>query len=231
VLPAQAHTEREGTFTSGERRVQRFYPAAHPRGEVRADFQIATELGSLLGLNLKGKFPSLVFAQLCQETPGYQGLTYQKLAEVVEQWPIIGREDLYYGGTSYANKQGLGVQLESLDDEGIQQIPMPELPKGDLVAIPVTKLYDHGTMMLPSKVLHTRLVKPFIALNPADAQAQKATDGMMVNIDVSGDLTPATVIVTEDVPAGFALLPRSCGIPVVKPTAIQIRIAEAVETY
>ncbi len=27
VLPAQAYTEREGTFTSGERRVQRFYPA------------------------------------------------------------------------------------------------------------------------------------------------------------------------------------------------------------
>ena len=35
----------------------------------------------------------------------------QKLAEVVEQWPIIGREDLYYGGTGYKNSQGLGVQL------------------------------------------------------------------------------------------------------------------------
>ena len=27
VLPAQPFTEREGTYTSGERRVQRFYPA------------------------------------------------------------------------------------------------------------------------------------------------------------------------------------------------------------
>ena len=34
VLPAQAYTEREGSFTSGERRVQRFYPAVPPRGEI-----------------------------------------------------------------------------------------------------------------------------------------------------------------------------------------------------
>jgi NADH dehydrogenase/NADH:ubiquinone oxidoreductase subunit G len=33
VLPAQAFTEREGTLTSGERRVQRFYPAVPVTGE------------------------------------------------------------------------------------------------------------------------------------------------------------------------------------------------------
>ena len=62
-------------------------------------------------MELKGGFPSLVFPQICAETPGYADLTYQKLAEVSEQWPIMGREDLYYGGTGYENKQGLGVQL------------------------------------------------------------------------------------------------------------------------
>ncbi len=38
VLPAQAFTEREGTLTSGERRVQRFYSAVPPTGEVRGGF-------------------------------------------------------------------------------------------------------------------------------------------------------------------------------------------------
>ena len=32
VFPAQAFTEREGTFTSGERRVQRFYAAVPAEG-------------------------------------------------------------------------------------------------------------------------------------------------------------------------------------------------------
>jgi len=30
---------------------------------------------------------------------------------VREQWPIVGRGDLYYGGTTYENAQGLGVHL------------------------------------------------------------------------------------------------------------------------
>ena len=30
---------------------------------------------------------------------------------MTEQWPIVGRGDMYYGGTTYENKQGLGVHL------------------------------------------------------------------------------------------------------------------------
>ena len=44
VLPAQAYTERDGTFTSGERRVQRFYPAVPPLGETKADYAITAEI-------------------------------------------------------------------------------------------------------------------------------------------------------------------------------------------
>ena len=111
ILAAQAQVEREGTFTSGERRVQRFYPATTPKGESLPDFEIVARIGAKLGIELKGRFPSIVFPQLAKETAGYEGLSYQKLAEVTEQWPIIGRDDLYYGGTGYKNDQGLGVQL------------------------------------------------------------------------------------------------------------------------
>ena len=48
---------------------------------------------------------------LAAAVPAFQGISYPKLAEVSEQWPIIGRSDLYYGGTSYQNSQGLGVPL------------------------------------------------------------------------------------------------------------------------
>jgi NADH-quinone oxidoreductase subunit G len=43
VLPARAYTERDGSFTSGERRVQRFYPAVPPLGETKADYAITAE--------------------------------------------------------------------------------------------------------------------------------------------------------------------------------------------
>ena len=55
----------------------------------------------------------MVFYSIVSKFADYADLDYQKLAEVSQQWPIIGRDDLYYGGTGYANLQGLGVQLET----------------------------------------------------------------------------------------------------------------------
>ena len=49
VLPAQAFTEREGTLTSGERRVQRFYTAVPPTGESKADFAITAQISQSYG--------------------------------------------------------------------------------------------------------------------------------------------------------------------------------------
>jgi NADH-quinone oxidoreductase subunit G len=224
VLPALGPTEREGTFTTGERRVQRFYQVTHPRGEAKADFDIAAQLGGRQGINLKGGFPSRVFNQLSAEIDGYGGLSYKKLAEVSDQWPIIGRGDLYYGGTGYENKSGLGIQLPQIDHQTLARIKPAIEPAEKLIAVPVTKLYDRGTMTVPSELLHPRLVEPFITLNPADANALKATDGMTVNISVNDSYAPVVVIIDKNVPAGYALVPRSSGIGVNQPTEIEIKV-------
>jgi NADH-quinone oxidoreductase subunit G len=228
VLPALAPTEREGTYTSGERRLQRFYPVTRPRGEARADFDIAAQIGARLGIELKGRFPSLVFPQIVAAVPPYHGVTYQQLAQVREQFPIMSHGDLYYGGTGYENKQGLGVKLAPTGGELPASVASPPLPSGNLIAIPVTRLYDHGTMLRSSKVLHPRLVIPFVALNPADAEIQKATDGMTVNLSMGGATAPAVVTIDPQVPPGFAWVPFSCGFPLVEPTPIEIHIAETV---
>ena len=106
VLPAASWAEREGTFTNGERRVQRFYPAIPAPGR---DFQLAAEIGQRLGVTLP-RHAATLFLEIAASVPAYAGLSYQKLAEVVEQVPDVGGRDLYYGGTSYTNSQGLGVQ-------------------------------------------------------------------------------------------------------------------------
>src|SRR5215211_2410507 len=55
ILPARTFTEREGTLTSGERRVQRFYSAVPPTGEARADYSITAEVASHMGIELEGE--------------------------------------------------------------------------------------------------------------------------------------------------------------------------------
>ena len=48
VLPVQAYTEREGTFTSGERRIQRQFRHAEDAVHGSADF--VAHVGEELGL-------------------------------------------------------------------------------------------------------------------------------------------------------------------------------------
>jgi NADH-quinone oxidoreductase subunit G len=231
VLPSQAQTEREGTYTSGERRVQRFYPVVMPKGDTLADFDIAAKIGAIVGVELKDRFPSRVLPQITTEVADYAGMSYQKLAQVEEQWPIVGRGDLYYGGTSYENSQGLGIQLPTQGANGTLKVSdQPEShPEAQVVAVPITRLYDHDRLLLASKVLHPRLPVAYIVLNPKDGQALKATHGMTVGISVNDGPT-SNVIVQEDesLPQGFALLPRSMGVAIEKPSTFEIRIAEAI---
>jgi NADH-quinone oxidoreductase subunit G len=226
ILAAQSQVAREGTFTSGERRVQRFYPVTTPIGDSLPDFEIAARIGAELGIELKGRFSSIVFPQLAKDVPGYADLSYQKLAESPEQWPIIGREDLYYGGTGYKNDQGLGVQLAPLGGTVPSSAQTAVMPQAELIAVPVTTLYDHGTTLLPSEVLAPRTPAPYMVLNPADAEKQKATDGMTVSVTLNGASSTVVVIVDPNIPAGFALLPRSMGISISEPSTIEIRMAE-----
>ena len=101
------------------------------------------------------------------------------------------------------------------------------MPDAKLVAVPVSSLYDHGTTVYPSKVLHPRIPQPFIALNPKDAETQKATDGMTVNVNVNDTSATVVVKIDESIPVGFAVVPRSMGISLDGPAAIEIQVAEA----
>ena len=229
VLPVQAYTEREGTFTSGERRVQRFYPAVIARPGCKADFEIAGLVGARLGLDMESGIPARVMYRIANSIIEYQALgpnPYRKLAEVKEQWPIIGRSDLYYGGTTYDNTQGLGVQLQPASQRG-ELVPLgwiqpasEEPSAGGLVAVPVTRLYDCGQTVTPSTLLHSHIGEPYVVANPADLQgsvlrARIALNGVEMIVEVRQD---------ESVPVGHLLVPRSMGFPINAPSPVELHV-------
>ena len=51
-------------------------------------------------------------------------------------------------------------------------------------------------------------------------------DGMTVRVDVEGASANVVVKVDENIPAGFALVPRSMGVAIEKPAPIKIQVAE-----
>jgi len=232
VFPAQSSLEREGTFTSGERRVQRFYPVIYPPAGAKADYAVAGLVGAKLGAGVETRAASLVFARLCEETTAYAGLSYQKLAETAEQWPIVGRSDLYYGGTGYENSLGLGVRLAPaaatdgwLARQGFAQLPPAALarPAGSLLLVPVARLYDGGATLQPSKLLDERRVSAQLGVNPQTAAEFGWQAGASVAFKLNGADYSLPVVVDERAPDGAALLPRSCGVPLMVPALVKFK--------
>ncbi len=226
VLPAAAWAEREGTFTSGERRVQRFYPAVPARG--RPDFQIAAEVGAKVGVKLPMP-ASLVFAEMARDVPAYAGLTYSELAQVEAQWPDVGGVDLYYGGASYENQQGLGVQLKSGAERGepvaAGKVETHAAQREGLTLVPIIVLYDRGATFVRSLLMHPRLPGPYVDLHSADAAQLGVRNGERVTLSVNGTTTNVTARVAERdrAPQGVALMPESLG-PGVPTGAVKVTI-------
>ena len=226
VLPAQAFTEREGTLTSGERRVQRFYPAVQ-HTDQKPDYAIIAAISKHVGLDVE-ESPLRIFNRLAAKVPAFSSLTYRLLAQVSEQWPIIGRNDLFYGGTSYENAQGLGMHL-SLPAQ-IPSLAWPHVPEVNLTedaifAVPITILYDRGQTIYSSQLLQQRIPPAHIALPPDVAHRLNIPDGTLVQFALDGLAVEAILHVSEQVPPGVALVPRSLGMPVSAPVLIEIVVA------
>ena len=233
VLPAAAYTEREGTYTNAERRVQRFYPAVPAKPGTRADFALMAEIAKKCGIELEGRSPLLVMNQLSASEPAFSGVSYTSLSEVTEQWPIVGRGDLYYGGTSYENKLGLGVMLESnvsrrLTVQSLLTLDSGLRPKEDeLFAVPVSKLYDNGTTVAPAKLLSAHIDRfNGIVLNPVTALKLGLDNGSLAEVSLNGVSYPVKVLLDASISTGVVLIPRSMGIPIPAPAPVKVLSAQ-----
>jgi formate dehydrogenase major subunit len=89
VLPAAPSLEKEGTFTSTERRIQRLYQIFEPLDGSRPDWNIVQDVANRLGANWKYNHPSEIMAEMASLTPLYAGVSYERLEGYKSlQWPV-----------------------------------------------------------------------------------------------------------------------------------------------
>ncbi len=217
VLPVLAVTEKSGTFTSGERRVQLFEMALPALGECLADHEIAANLGEALGLEMIHGSAEQVLEEIIKHQPGYASLSLAALREVPEQQPFVAKEALSYTGTVFRNTSGVGVQLPGAAENGkisLEKFTLPQKNFGDgTLAVPVTRLYDQGIMVRTSEILGPRLIKNQLIVNPIDAEEAGLSSGSRVAISLGERTHEAAVDIDQKVPVGVILIPRSMGIP------------------
>jgi formate dehydrogenase major subunit len=89
VLPASPSLEKEGTFTSTERRIQRLYEVFEPLEGSRPDWRIIQDIANRLGANWQYQHPSEIYREIAALTPLFAGVTYERLEGFKSlQWPV-----------------------------------------------------------------------------------------------------------------------------------------------
>jgi NADH-quinone oxidoreductase subunit G len=216
ALPVQSFAERDGTYTNGERRVQRFYTAQGPMGEALPAWQLLSRTLEKTGKATPKLSAAAVMLELSKNVAAFAGCTYRELSQVERQFPEIGRQDVYYGGTAYNNTGGLGVQIKAEADGGTVtagEVALPNVPtvsgtSGQLVVIPTTQLYNRESVFEPSVMMHPRVLMPYAEINAADAEQWNIASGDVIEVTAGDVSVRVKAYVNGGTPQGSVLLPR-----------------------
>jgi len=170
-----------------------------------------------------------VMNRLSTSEPAFSGVSYETLSQPAEQWPLIGRSDLYYGGTSYENKLGLGVTLALQPKADRQSSTVSGLrPKeNEFLAVPVTKLYDLGATVAPAKLLSAHIERSAVAaLHPVTVEKLGLGAGDQLSVEINGAQFTFRAALDASISTGVVLIPRSMGLAISAPALVKLHAAE-----
>jgi formate dehydrogenase major subunit len=89
VLPAAPSLEKEGTFTSTERRIQRIYQVFEPIERSRPDWRIVRDVANHLGASWGYEHPAEIMDEVASLTPLFAGVSFDRLDGYKSlQWPV-----------------------------------------------------------------------------------------------------------------------------------------------
>ena len=204
VLPAVSFAEKEGTFTSIERRVQRLHKAVDPQGKARSDFDIILSLSHHMDYEMHYTLPAQVVQEISSLVPLYAGITYKRLDDKGLQWPCVSAEDpgnklLYEDGFPMGKAKLIPADYEPLGNGKDKEFPM--------FLIMVQSLFHSGSFSLRAPGLNEICPEGFAELNEQDAERLKIASGDMVAIkSPKGEIRVKSKI-TGRTPSGRVIIP------------------------
>ncbi|BBO74708.1 formate dehydrogenase subunit alpha [Desulfosarcina widdelii] len=201
VLPAACFAEKEGTFTNTERRVQRLRKAVQAPGSALDDLMILCRVGRAMGLDFNYADSAAVMDEIASLTPSYGGISYRRLQYKGLHWPCT---DFDHPGTAvlhqkrFSRGRGLFVVPEYR--------PPQEAPDEHYPLVLITgRMFCHyhtGTMTRRSPSLHREVDKPFVEVNPKDAERRGICDGDRIRVETRRGAISTTARVVPKVAEG-----------------------------
>ena len=94
ILPGTSFLEKNGTFTNGERRIQKVQQAVKPLSGTRTDGQIVVDVMNRMGYQQAPYTAEGMLEEIAAVVPFFAGVKWSELGDNGKQWPVlVGGED------------------------------------------------------------------------------------------------------------------------------------------
>lgn len=201
VLPAASFLEKSGTFTNGERRIQRVQQVVSPLDGTRADGQIMVDIMNKMGFSQPDYDPSVVLEEIARVVPFFAGVRWEELGENGKQWPVNaeGQDTEILHTESF--KRGLG-KFHFFDWKETQEI----LKHGKTYPYIITtnrelEHYNNGTMT--RRTNNARILsEDYLMIHPDDASRHFITEGDLVCVESARGKVDVKARITDEVKPG-----------------------------
>ncbi len=202
VLPAACYAEKDGSVTNTERRVQRLHKAASPPGIAKPDWQIITEIASIMGYAKQFPYtePADIFSEITRVCNPYQGMTFERISRpdgICWPCPSVdhpGMSILYTDRFLHPDGKGVFCPVEWRPPSEKPNMVYPFL----LISGRIIWHWHTGMMTGKSKNLSDEVHEVYVEIHPGDAAKVRISDGERILIrSKKGQLSCKARIVPE----------------------------------
>ncbi len=202
ILPGASFLEKEGTFTNGERRIQRVNKVVEPIDGCKVDGQIIVDIMNKMGYNQPDYTAAGVLEEISNIVPFFKGAKWEELGDNGKQWPVLedGTDTQMLHITEFKNGKG---QFQFYDYQKSNEV---ERHEKDFPYIITTNRelehYNCGAMTRRTGNVDI-LTEDVLMIHPDDAAKEMISDGDFVCVESPRGKVDIKAFITDEMKPGI----------------------------
>jgi formate dehydrogenase major subunit len=201
VLPGASFLEKDGTFTNGERRIQRVQQVVEPVGNSKVDGQIIVDVMNRMGYYQPDYDAAIMLEEISQIVPFFKGVTWDRLGTNGLQWPVdeSGKDTEILHIDRFKRGKGKFAYHDFRETDEIAE----HGSKYPYIITTNRELEHYNCGAMTRRTANVEILKEDIVLiNPADAQTKGIKDGDLVCVESPRGKVDIKAQLTEEVKPG-----------------------------
>ncbi|MBI2281284.1 MAG: formate dehydrogenase subunit alpha [Bacteroidetes bacterium] len=202
LLPASSFLEKEGTFTNGERRIQRVQRVVEPIEGTKPDGQIIVEMMRKMGYDQCDYTADNMLQEISQIVPFFEGVKWSALGNSGKQWPVLmdgkGTKMLHLKQFKHGKGQFFFYPFEESNELQTHSKDYPYI----ITTNRELEHYNCGAMTRRTGNVEI-LTEDVLLINPADAKSNSINDGDMVCVESPRGKVDIKAKITDEVKSGI----------------------------